>query len=215
MRFIKSFALVILIGVAMAGIAIKSASAAVLKFSYGGTITRVVQNDAGLLEAAGFGLNSTFTGQFEYDTAEIAVVVIEGTTVNYALISLSLQFDPSHSFVSDSSAGIQIRNTLSSFDSINPFSNGSMTNLSYDNLRVSLALFDFTATVFDDLSLPNTLSFGSFNSTGFLFDGVVLADNTADIYQGNITTLTQLTAIPLPAALPLYGTGLGAIAESW
>jgi len=79
--------------------------------------------------------------------------------------------------------------------------------------NISLGLVDSTDSVFSSQSsIPATLVLSDFDSTEFRFLIQRFLGNTTLIgrivLEGSITNLELVSSVPLPAALPLYGTGL-------
>lgn len=81
---------------------------------------------------------------------------------------------------------------------------------------LNLTLFDETQTAFSELSsLPSLLDLADFSATRIDF-AIDDRENNRRLglygFDAQITSLTELTPVPLPAALPLFAGGLGLLA---
>jgi hypothetical protein len=157
-------------------------------------------------------IGQTFTATWSVDST---VAARTGSTSNQAVFDALLSLNVSIGTYSASTPGpqeIQVDHDVAGFDDrygivSTSFSgltgplNGSDLNLFFLNLK------DSSKTVFSDaLILPLALSLASFDSTAFAF---FFSDDS--FISGHLTDLSSVSPVPLPAALPLFASALGAM----
>ena len=71
MRVLKSFTMIILIGIVAVGVMVTSARAEIVTYNFTGDIEVVTSDGSGSFSGAGIDSNDTFSGSFSYDDAAV------------------------------------------------------------------------------------------------------------------------------------------------
>ncbi|TKB81904.1 MAG: hypothetical protein E8D44_13225 [Nitrospira sp.] len=210
-------------GVLSLGVSGTPATAASVTFQFTGQLTFVES----LLETAtGISAGNSFIGTYTFDPTTLGstfdpfVTVYSGAITNAtASIGANVVLSPSLPY----SSSITIVNRpapVSGPDYSTSFSSFSVNQQSINGIRLNalnIGLVDPLATAFNNTALPTTPpSLGSFatKSASFYFL------NELNGYGGAATgEIHSLTAVPIPAAVLLFGSGLTALiglgAGSW
>jgi len=191
-----------------ASIAVTPANAASITFNFTGTVTGV----GAQLGTSTFSVGDTASGSYTFNSATVDSV--NGGTIgkyNGTISDLTLNIG---SYIATLGAGsnfIEVRNlpTLDSYTMHAPFTGDTVNGRTPSYFAIELA--DPTHTAFNNDSLPTTPpNLASFATHTFrlVFNG------------GPVATVSGvLTAIPLPAAVILFGAGVVALvglgAGSW
>lgn len=181
-----------------------SASAATITYAFEGTVSHITIDQTGQVSASGISSGTAFSGQFAFDTDAVGS---GGTTSStYGALGINVAFDTGQNAASGNST-IQINNGIPA-DQFRFIGNGSTSSsFAYDDeFSLQIDLEEATGTIFDGTTLPLALLLTDFTSTQFIFVGIDGA--LIDIFRGNLTSLTQVSPVPLPAALPLFLTML-------
>jgi len=191
-----------------AGIAVTPANAATITFNFTGTVTGV----GAQLGTTTFSIGDTASGSYTFNPATTDDV--GGATIgtyNDTISDLVVNIGSYNATLGAGSNFITVRNlpTLDSYTMQAPFAGSTVNGRTPQYFAIELA--DPTHTAFNNDLLPTTPpNLASFATTNFrlVFNG------------GPVATVSGvLTAIPLPAAVILFGAGLVALvglgAGSW
>ena len=199
----------------VAGVAFMPADAASVTYSYSGVVDEIGIDSTGQIAAAGITVGSTFTGSFEYDS-NASPTSTTATQDDFSLINIVAEFDNGISLSSGANQEIAVINdTKDVFLSFAPQFVSS--SFQYDPVShyFELKLSDSTGSVFSSTDLPSTLNLSDFDGRQFLFWGANnkkgVTGTGRDRFSGTITSLTEISPVPLPPALPLFLTGLGGL----
>jgi len=180
------------------------AAGSIVTFEIGGTLTEV-SGPSGLV------VGDLFSGMFSYSTGQIGMNVPgSGDITRYLFESYTLTVKGQTVTATGGDIGVY---NIPGFDhfKLNDTSAGVVTG-SMNGIQVSqlsLALTDLTGNVFTTTSLPTTLDLENFADLRRI--DITFSDGT----NGNGSAfggITSLNAVPIPAALWLFGSGLAAMA---
>ena len=187
-----------------------SANASLITFNFTGTVTLVESPLGGT-----FSLGQTLSGSYTFDSS---IAATGASTSNFAVFNALTSFNFSIGGYSASSSGapeIQVDNDPGApnhdrYAIVSQASNG-LTGPDVSSLALNtfgFRLDDSTDSVFSNaLILPTALNFSDFTSSSFF----VFFTNSAGALSIVSGTLTDVSAAPLPATLPLFASGLGAL----
>lgn len=160
-------------------------------------------------------------GQFSYDDAALPSPYDEnGSSDGYLVFGSAVQ-----SFsVSVASAGFSYLASLgpggnivlsdnsthpSGWDNFSPFSEAAYNLVDYRS--ANLNLFDKTGTAINGYTLPQSLNLGSFHYSNLHFAYLRKSDGDQFHFNGALTSLTEVSAVPEPATWGLMLTGLALV----
>lgn len=173
-------------------------------------------NDVGLFGAVSIG--DVVTGEFTIDPSDVASAVFSDTSLYF---SPNAHISASVSGIDIAKAGSLIQVTDDSpfaYDSFDLFGAGAGdagTGLGYGRSSAGISFRnEVDPGTFTSLSIPSNLSLSDFEGRMNLalvsFNGFV-SETELDRWDGftaDITSLERVTAVPLPAGLPLLALGL-------
>jgi len=184
-------------------------NAAPVTIEFGGVLG-FVSNGLGNLFNAGIGTGTNFTGQFSYDTST-ASTSGSSTFGAYPTIEFNIAFAGGATITSTGNPVITVENNVGGIDrfiaNIRPSQPTYNGILPYDSVQISLHLSDTTESVFSNNSLPDTLVLSDFNSVFLSYEGLMVGSSVRDSFIVGLTSLNEV-AVPVPAALPLFFSGL-------
>lgn len=199
------------------------AEAAIIKeFNFTGRVTAIPSHEGTLLP--GVAINDTITGTFSYDIDTLPSYTspsLDFRTYGGALVGFSLKLGQYEASMTNSGF-VSISNdfTYPNLGTRDKFSVGTgLGNLTGTGpLPVSYANIDLLAYTgtFHDLTLPDFLALDAFYARSIGLS-VALSDGTFPTIFGEMTTLSQVSAVPLPPALYLLSSallGLGMLQRS-
>ncbi|MBT5083841.1 MAG: VPLPA-CTERM sorting domain-containing protein [Rhodospirillaceae bacterium] len=202
------------IAIALAAVGVTPASATLIKYTFEGEVTNIISDDTGQVGTAGITAGTTFSGQFQYDTSAVLTTLVGTLIAVYPGISNDVTFNTGGAgvVVQSSSSRVVIANQHPSLNDRAVFAGDGLTSANFtydDSYAFSVDLQDTTQMVFDSLDLPTTaLLLSDFDLISFNIRGLTIAGGE-DNFTGTITALTaDIPAVPVPAALPLFLSGL-------
>lgn len=180
---------------------VEQASSAIVTFEIEGRLTEV-------FGPSGLAVGDRFTGTFSYTLDQTGTNVPTPGITNYVFDSYSLTIQGQT--VSAMGGGIQVSN-LPGFDyfQLNVDPPGTIVTGSINGFPAGtlfLALNDLTGSAFTDSTLPTTLDLANFTALRRVDAFFPPANGTA------FGEITNLTVVPVPAALWLFVSGLGGLA---
>ncbi|HEY6639935.1 MAG TPA: VPLPA-CTERM sorting domain-containing protein [Nitrospiraceae bacterium] len=180
---------------------VEQASSAIVTYGIEGQLTDV-------FGPSGLAVGDRFTGTFSYSLDQTGTNVPTPGITNYVFDSYSLTIQCQT--VSAMGGGIQVGN-LSGFDyfqlNVDPL--GTVVTGSINGFPAGLlflALNDLTGSAFTDSTLPTTLDLANFTGLRRVDVFFPPANGTA------FGEITNLSVVPVPAALWLFVSGLGGLA---
>jgi hypothetical protein len=206
---------------AIMGLTAPLAPAAPVTYQFTGHVTSQRQ-DSG----APYGSASDFHGSFTFDSSWVDDLGSDPTRgfysgfgapygVTLGLGGGTFRFDGSLEVTKfdGSPDGLRVQFRMAVGDPGATFTSGS-TTIPVDVIVFSMEFVDSTGTAFSSDALLPLAPFSAFDSTGFDFLVGLSARNDSALYRGVLDslapTLTDATPqVPVPAALPLFLTGLG------
>ena len=199
--------------------------ASTVTFNYDAVVTLIDQSgDLSLLPNAGAGLvvGQTIHGSFTYDTASPSQSFFVNT-LDYSSAALTIVLPAA---TISGGGPIRVSNDSSGQDRIDIFGPSTTNNVAGTGgmhqigTASQLNLVDSTSSVFNSLALPTVLNLSNFDFKNLSvqeFD--ISLDSSGDpaflvgindiLFE--VTSLSPVSETPLPAALPLFATGLGAM----
>jgi hypothetical protein len=177
----------------------------------------------------GGSLSGSFSGSFSFDPSTIASISSDPTL--YTPVSFTLDVFDDASIVINLTGAIQIdeNSTTAPFVGYDIFQvgkyNGSGLSegdpldsyVSGDVIGISIDLLDSSGTALTDESLPTALSLTDWDSpsgTNLVVRYIPTGSSIQEVLFGQLSSLelaSEVAAVPLPATLPLFGAGLGAL----
>lgn len=187
---------------------VNEAKSALFEISFSGTVVSV---DAGV--SGTFNTTQTLSGSYIFEST---IAANAGGNSNFAVFDALTDFSFSiggYTASSNAAAEIQVDNAPGAPNDrygITSRASQGLTGADVGGLALDffgLRLDDSSNSVFSDaLILPTALSLLDFDSTGFFVSFGPI--NTPSVVSGTIDKLS-VTAVPLPAALPLLAGGVG------
>lgn len=180
---------------------VEQASSSIVTFELGGVLTEVYG-------PSGLAVGDRFTGRFSYSLDQTGTNVPTPGITNYVFDSYSLTIQGQT--VSAMGGGIQIGN-LPGFDyfQLNVDPPGTVVTGSINGFPAGtlfLGMNDLTGNAFTDSTLPTTLDLANFTAVRRVDVFFPPANGTA------FGEITNLSVVPLPAAMWLFISGLGGLA---
>ena len=194
------------VGLAIMGMA-GTVNAAIVSYSFTGHVTSIGVGVTGVAE------NDPITGSFSYDTTDaFDSTGSPGIIRNYneAIQSLAVNVGPYSGSLSGTTEDVlRVHDGNVIVPDELTIADGSASGNTANAATISgilLRLTDSTRTAFDSGAIPESLSLAMFDSTYIEFTF------TTSPAGGSIAgEFDSLTIIPIPAALPLMGTGLAVL----
>ena len=180
-----------------ASIAVTPATAAIIQYSFTGTVDKVNP----LLSSTTFSTSQLMSGLMTVNTSDTNGLPTIG---NYAITPFSLNIG-GYTATMGTSGQVEIRNGLPGLDGFNVTVNApNGLNVNFLAPRIFLIQLSGPASIFSNDALPTTppsvSAFSNFNDWRLVFGpglGVAVSG-----------TVTNLTVVPLPTAVILFGAGL-------
>ncbi len=189
-------------------LSVPSVNAALLTYNYSGTIISV-SDTTNILTGSGITSgSSTFTGSFTYDSKSPATFMTTDFA-NYLTGDLSLKFDDNINYFG-AMAEIQVNNDSffsDRFSSISQAPSVFETPAGDRANNFQIELIDNTNSVFSSTALPDSLNLSAFTTARVDVRSFYL-DGTNYLITGSIDTLTEISSVPIPATIGLFGAGL-------
>jgi hypothetical protein len=181
-----------------ASIAVTPATAAIIQYSFTGTVDKVNP-----LMSSTFSTSQLMSGLMTVNTSDTNVPPTP-TIGNYAITPFSLNIG-GYTATMGTSGQVEIRNGLPGLDGFNVTVNApNGQNVNFLGPRIFLIQLHGPASIFSNDALPTTppsvSAFSNFNDWRLVFGpglGVAVSG-----------TVTNLTVVPLPTAVILFGAGL-------
>jgi len=184
-----------------ASIAVTPATAAIIQYSFTGTVDKVNP----LLSSTTFSTSQLMSGLMTVNTSDTNVLL---TSIgNYAITPFSLNIG-GYTATMGTSGQVEIRNGLPGLDGFNVTVNApNGLNVNFLAPRIFLIQLSGPASIFSNDALPTTppsvSAFSNFNQWRLAF-GPGLGRRVSGI-------VTNLTVVPLPTAVILFGAGLNSL----
>jgi hypothetical protein len=176
-----------------------------------GTTTNLVDYSGGLVNG------QTYHASFSYDPSSAPTSTSSGFPFNVALYPATLSFSIPSLTVSNAGATADVHNSISPLADFLKVSAFAQPAAPFGHIITNTAMFQFNAnssTLFTSTALPTSLNLADFITPRFSLleedDLVTGAPFGVLGLEFDVTNVSVGSETPLPAALPLFATGLGA-----